>query len=104
MKNIWLDGIMGVIVGDALGLPVQFLSRKELKKRPLTEMIGYGTFHMPAGAWSDDGSMTLATMDSIRERQGIDYDDIMGRFITIWIGMITKYVAKLENTQMAMVL
>ena len=22
MRNIWLDGIMGVVVGDALGLPV----------------------------------------------------------------------------------
>lgn len=80
-QNIWLDGIMGVIIGDALGLPVQFLSREELKKNPLTEMIGYGTFHMPVGAWSDDGSMTLATLDSIREKQEIDYDDIMGRFV-----------------------
>ena len=49
MKNIWLDGIMGVIVGDALGLPVQFFSREELKQNPVTEMIGYGTFHMPPG-------------------------------------------------------
>ena len=81
MKNIWLDAIMGVIVGDALGLPVQFLSREELKHNPVREMIGYGTFHMPAGAWSDDGSMTLATLDSIRENKGINYDDIMERFV-----------------------
>lgn len=29
MRNIWLDGIMGVVVGDALGLPVQFLDEEE---------------------------------------------------------------------------
>ena len=29
-KNIWLDGIMGVIVGDALGCPVEFMERWEL--------------------------------------------------------------------------
>lgn len=81
MKNIWLDGIMGVIVGDALGLPVQFFSREELKQNPVTEMIGYGTFHMPPGTWSDDGSMTLATLDSIREIGKIDSDDIMKRFV-----------------------
>lgn len=80
-RNIWLDGIMGVIIGDALGLPAQFLSREELKSNPVTEMRGYGTFHMPPGAWSDDGSMTLATLDSIREKKGIDYDDIMQRFV-----------------------
>ena len=27
--NIWLNGIMGVVVGDALGCPVQFDSREE---------------------------------------------------------------------------
>ena len=81
MKNIWLDGIMGVIMGDALGLPVQFLYREELKENPVTEMMGYGTFNMPAGSWSDDGSMTLATLDSIRENKGINYDDIMERFV-----------------------
>ena len=24
MKNIWKDGVMGVVIGDALGCPVQF--------------------------------------------------------------------------------
>ena len=31
--NIWLDGIMGVIIGDALGCPVQFMSRDEIAGR-----------------------------------------------------------------------
>ena len=29
MKNIWLNGMMGVVVGDALGMPVQFANRIE---------------------------------------------------------------------------
>lgn len=33
-KNIWLDGMMGLVVGDALGVPVQFMSRNEIKNRP----------------------------------------------------------------------
>ncbi len=85
-KNIWLDGVMGVIIGDALGCPVQFLKREELKKRgPVTGMEGWGTYHMPPGTWTDDGSMTLAALDSIRERGMIDLDDIMTRF-TAWYG------------------
>ena len=72
---------MGVIIGDALGMPVQFLSREGVQANPITKMEGYGTYNMPVGTWSDDGSMTLATMDSIYEKKGIDYDDIMERFI-----------------------
>lgn len=80
-KNIWLEGIMGVVVGDALGLPVQFCDRKLLEERPVTKMESYGTFHMPAGTWSDDSSLTLATLDSIREKREIDLEDIMNRFV-----------------------
>lgn len=29
MMNIWLDGMMGLIVGDALGVPVQFMEKKK---------------------------------------------------------------------------
>ena len=80
-KNIWLDGIMGVVVGDALGLPVQFLEREELVEKPLEDMIGYGTFYLPEGSWSDDSSLTLATLDSLREYNEINCDDIMKRFV-----------------------
>ena len=38
MKNAWLNGIMGVVVGDALGVPVEFSSRKDLKINPLVKM------------------------------------------------------------------
>jgi len=80
MRNIWLDGIMGVVVGDALGLPVQFLDREEIKQNPVTGMRGYGTFNMPEGTWSDDGSLTLATLESIFTMEGIDCQDIMENF------------------------
>ena len=80
MGNMWIDGIMGVVVGDALGMPVQFCSRDEIKAQPIKDMEGYGNYNMPPGTWSDDSSMTIATMDSIRERNGIDCFDIMKKF------------------------
>lgn len=79
-SGVWLDGIMGVIVGDALGCPVQFRSRSEVKANPVDRMLGYGTYHMPAGTWTDDGSLTLALLCSIREKGVIDLQDIMDRF------------------------
>lgn len=81
-RKMVLDGMMGLVVGDALGCPVQFLGREELRERgAVTEMEGYGTYNMPPGTWTDDSSMALATLASINERNGIDLHDIMERFL-----------------------
>ena len=64
--NPYLDGMMGLVVGDALGVPVEFVSGEELSKRPVTGMTGYGTYNVPKGSWSDDSSMALATLDVLR--------------------------------------
>jgi len=73
-------GIVGFVVGDALGVPIEFSDRQYLEKRPLKEMVGYGSHKVPEGTWSDDTSMMLATMDSIVEKDGLDYWDIMYKF------------------------
>jgi len=80
MDNIWKSGIYGLIIGDAMGVPVEFTSREDRKKNPITDMTGYGTYNQPEGTWSDDSSMVLATLASIRDRGKIDYKDIMDRF------------------------
>ncbi len=79
-QNTWKAGILGLVVGDALGVPVEFTSRAEREVDPVTGMRAYGTHNQPAGTWSDDSSMVFATLDSINQRGGIDYQDIMEKF------------------------
>lgn len=88
----YLSGIMGVVTGDALGCPVQFMDREELAKRPVTTMEGFGTFNLPAGSWTDDSSLTLALLASIKTLNRIELDDIANRF-TDWLfkGEYTPY-------------
>lgn len=69
--------IFGAAVGDALGVPFEFKGRDSFD---CTEMIGHGTYDVPKGTFSDDTSMLLATLDSIRECGGIDIDDMRSRF------------------------
>jgi len=57
--------LLGVAVGDALGVPVEFLSRQVIRKNPVTEMIGYGTHNLPAGTFSDDSSLTFCLTEAI---------------------------------------
>lgn len=70
---------MGLVVVDALGVPVEFMSRESLKKDPVSGMRGYGTYNQPPGTWSDDATMTLALLDSLKK--GLDFDDIMQKFL-----------------------
>lgn len=73
-----MDGLWGLMVGDALGVPAEFKDREMLRRIPIMMMTGFGTHWQEVGTWSDDTSMTLATMDSLC--QGLDYENIMKRF------------------------
>ena len=75
------DSLYGFVIGDALGVPVEFEERKKLMSSPVTTMKGYGSYDVPEGTWSDDTSMTLATMDSIIKQEGtINCNDIADKF------------------------
>lgn len=83
-KNIWRDGMMGLVVGDALGCPVQFHSRIEIRNRirgPVTGMETGGVYNMPEGTWTDDSSMAIATMASIIDEGSVNPTDIMEQFV-----------------------
>ena len=88
------SGIIGQIVGDALGLPVQFRPREDRDIEPVTGMIGYGAFDMPPGSWSDDSSLILATirLENLSLNEIIDYEIIMKNF-SKWLnkGEFTPY-------------
>ena len=74
------SGILGLVVGDALGVPHEFNPRVHFDENPVTDMVGYGTYNLPPGTWSDDSSLTLATLDSLAN--GLDYNDIMEKFLS----------------------
>ncbi len=80
MPNKPLSAIMGLCVGDALGVPVEFNSREKLKRDPVVDIRSYGTYNQPEGTWSDDTSMTLCTLDSLSN--GLEYKDIMDKFLS----------------------
>lgn len=57
--------LLGVAVGDALGVPVEFKSRTELQVFPVEGMRGYGSHNQPSGTWSDDSSLTFCLADEL---------------------------------------
>ena len=71
------DAIYGVAVGDALGVPYEFRERGTFR---CEGMIGYEAHWQPAGTWSDDTALTLATCASIKVCSAINTADILERF------------------------
>lgn len=70
------DAILGLAVGDAMGVPIEYEERDVLINNPVTSMTGYGTHDVPEGTWSDDTSFALATMDSIVSCGEISFSNI----------------------------
>lgn len=78
------NSLIGFIIGDALGIPLEFEPRENLIKNPVLEMTSYGTHNVKAGSWSSNTSLTLATMESIVKKKGIDYHDLMKNYLSYY--------------------
>jgi ADP-ribosylglycohydrolase len=57
--------LLGVSIGDAIGVPVEFKSRSEIGKNPVTDMLGFGTYNQPPGTFSDDSSLTFCLAEAL---------------------------------------
>lgn len=72
MENKVKAGIMGVCIGDALGVPVEFKDRDYLKRFPVTEMQEFGSHNQPKGTWSDDSSLTLCLAEILTKGYNLE--------------------------------
>lgn len=80
-KNRKLGAFYGLAIGDALGAQVEF------KTRGTFDLVtGYrdgGPHHLSAGQWTDDTSMALALLDSIRS-VGWNLTDQGNKYVSWW--------------------
>lgn len=73
------DAMLGLAIGDAMGVPVKSVSRESLKRNPVTGYRGHGSYDVSVGTWAGATSMSIATLDSLSE--GLNYSDIMDKFV-----------------------
>lgn len=76
---------LGLAVGDALGAPLEFLSREAAQKRfgTLTEMVGNSTWE--PGEWTDDTAMALGVARGILAgANGQDEIEVTGAEFLKW--------------------
>lgn len=69
----------GIAVGDALGVPVEFMHRSTLEQEPVYGMLGHGTHDQPSGTFSDDSSLTFCLAEALCN--GFDVQAIAQNFV-----------------------
>jgi ADP-ribosyl-[dinitrogen reductase] hydrolase len=81
-------GLIGLLVGDAVGVPYEFHATHEIPPLERIEMeppVGFRRSHrnMPVGTWSDDGAQALCLLASLLDGDRLDPDDL-GRRLVDW--------------------
>ncbi len=81
-------GLVGLLVGDALGVPYEFHPPEAIPTASEIELeppSGFRRAHAgtPPGTWSDDGAQALALLSSLLDRGGLDPEDL-GRLLLEW--------------------
>ena len=71
--------LLGIALGDALGVPFEFISRDVLAQKPAKDMVGYGTHHQPLGTWSDDSALTFCLAEVLTQKYVLT--DVASTFI-----------------------
>lgn len=72
------DALFGLAIGDALGVPVEFKNRETIRKNPVIDMMGYGTYNLPPGTWSDDSSLSFCLAEALTK--DFDLNEVANNF------------------------
>lgn len=81
-QNTIRSVLLGVAIGDAVGVPYEFRSREIMVKNPATDMVGFGTYNQSPGTFSDDSSLTFCLAEALTH--GFDLQEIANNFIK-WV-------------------
>lgn len=82
-RNRIKGALYGVAIGDALGGPLEFMSKEQIKRKhgTVTEMIGGGWLNLAPGEVTDDTQMTVAVIDGILQNPEKPIEAIGRNFI-----------------------
>lgn len=79
-----LGALLGLAVGDALGAPLENLSREAIVAAhggPVTEMIGGGRLGLVPGEVTNDTRLALRLADSLISLGGFDGDGVLASYV-----------------------
>jgi len=90
-SNPVVGGLVGLLVGDAVGVPYEFNAPEDLPDRHHIDMVppaGFARSHagVPPGTWSDDGAQALCLLASLLECGKFSLPDFADRLLRWYDG------------------
>ncbi|MDF2652477.1 MAG: ADP-ribosylglycohydrolase, partial [Paenibacillus sp.] len=82
-RDRYQGGLLGLAVGDAVGVTLEFTEPGSFT--PIHDMAGGGPFQLDAGEWTDDTSMALCLAESLIQCRGFNPIDQLERYLK-WYG------------------
>jgi ADP-ribosylglycohydrolase len=82
-------GLLGLLTGDALGVPHEFKSAADIPPAEQIEMVMPSHYkrsyrQVPYGTWSDDGAQALCLLESLFQKEDLDPADLGARLVSWW--------------------
>ncbi|MEI7538268.1 MAG: ADP-ribosylglycohydrolase family protein [Comamonadaceae bacterium] len=79
-------GVLGLLVGDALGVPHEFKAARDVPPHELIEMVMPTEYrktyaHVPYGTWSDDGAQALCLLETLLDKGDLVPEDLGNRLL-----------------------
>jgi len=83
MKEHIKGALYGAAIGDALGCPVEYMNKEEIKSKygTLRDMVGGGRHNLEPGEFTDDTHMLLHVAEGILANPMFPVDEIGRRFL-----------------------
>ncbi|MBN1418932.1 MAG: ADP-ribosylglycohydrolase family protein [Planctomycetes bacterium] len=83
MEDRIIGMALGLAAGDALGGPVEFMSKQQIliKHGVVRDPLGGGWLGLRPGQWTDETEMMLFLMESIVEKGTFDSQDVARRYL-----------------------
>jgi ADP-ribosyl-[dinitrogen reductase] hydrolase len=79
LRDRCVGAILGFAVGDALGMPAEFLSREQIRRyygKPISDFLkappGHANDFLPQGSYTDNTQTMLATAECLIEHKKVD--------------------------------
>src|SRR5688572_11475078 len=84
MQARFRGSLLGLATGDALGGPVEFMTREAILTKygkPLREMVGGGWLKLKKGETTDDTAMARMLAESLVHCDGLNTVDVAQRYV-----------------------
>ncbi|GBD92920.1 ADP-ribosyl-[dinitrogen reductase] glycohydrolase [bacterium BMS3Abin05] len=101
LKSKFKAALLGLALGDALGAPLEFMSKPEIALRfgTVREMTGGGWLNLEPGEGTDDTQMTVCLAESLVQKAAFDAEDVLQKFL-VWYDTHPKDIG--NTTQVAL--